>query len=277
MRWKGRRQSDNIDDRRGMRGPAIGGGIGVAGVLIYIVVSLLGGNPADIVGQLGSSSQSQSQADLDPEAKEFVSVVLADTEDVWTKLFREKGKSYVRPKLVLFSGSVSSACGMASSAVGPFYCAEDSHVYIDFAFYEELKSKFGAPGDFAQAYVIAHEIGHHVQNLLGTTDQVHSQRNRVSESQYNKLSVRLELQADFFAGVWAHHAKEMANLDEGDLREAIGAANAIGDDTLQKKMQGHVVPDSFTHGSSEQRMRWFLKGWQSGDMAKGDTFSASRL
>jgi len=205
-------------------------------------------------------------------------VVLADTEDVWTQLFQEMGSRYEQPKLVLFSGQVRSACGMASSASGPFYCPADRNVYIDLVFYQELKQRFGAPGDFAQAYVIAHEVGHHVQNLLGISDKVQAMRGRVSEAEYNQMSVRLELQADFFAGVWAHHADRMKGiLEEGDVEEALGAANAIGDDTLQRQTQGHVVPDSFTHGSSEQRMRWFLKGLKTGDLSQGDTFSAKNL
>jgi predicted metalloprotease len=203
----------------------------------------------------------------------FVGVVLADTEDVWNRLFQQQGSQYQEPKLVLFSGQVRSACGFASAASGPFYCPADRNVYIDLVFYKELKQRFGAPGDFAQAYVIAHEVGHHVQNLLGISEKVQAMRGRVSEAQYNQYSVRLELQADYFAGVWAHHAQRMNILEQGDLEEAMRAANAIGDDTLQKQAQGHVVPDSFTHGTSEQRMRWFMKGFKSGKLEQGDTFS----
>lgn len=253
----------------------IGGGLGVGGILLYLLVIALGGDPGDLPVSPGLNPPAESKED--PEAREFIGVVLADTEDVWTKLLREHGRRYEPPKLVLFTGQVQSACGFASAAAGPFYCPEDSKVYIDLAFYEELREKFGAPGDFAQAYVVAHEVGHHVQHLMGTTDRVHRMRGRVSQKEYNQLSVRLELQADFYAGVWAHHAKEMAGIDESDLREALRAANAIGDDTLQRKFQGHVVPDSFTHGSAEQRARWFLKGWQTGDISQGDTFSAARL
>lgn len=263
-----------------MSGPALaGGGLGIGGLVLLLIFTFLGGNPEDLKSQIDTSGlrQGQSSANLDPEAKEFVSVVLADTEDVWVAEFDKRGRTYQKPKLVLFSGSVDSACGMASSAMGPFYCPSDDQVYIDLSFYEQLKTKFGAPGDFAQAYVIAHEVGHHIQNQLGVSKQVHDQRSRLSEKAYNELSVRMELQADFYAGVWAHHAKRMADLDTQDLKEAIRAANAIGDDTLQRKMQGRVVPDAFTHGTSEQRMRWFLKGWESGRMEDGDTFRTTRL
>jgi len=212
------------------------------------------------------------------ELAEFVSVVLADTEDVWNKLFSEEGQSYREPKLVLFTGQVQSACGFASAAVGPFYCPGDETVYIDLQFYDELRRKFGAPGDFAQAYVIAHEIGHHVQKQLGITSKVDAMRGRVSQEEFNQLSVRLELQADFFAGVWAHHAQRMQQiLEPGDINEALQAAGAIGDDRLQKQAQGYVVPESFTHGTSEQRERWFRRGFESGDMAQGDTFNAANL
>jgi len=212
------------------------------------------------------------------EKAHFVSVVLADTEDVWRQLFQKAGIKYEDPNLVLFSGSVNSACGFTSAAVGPFYCPGDHKVYIDLAFYEEMKNKFGAPGDFAMAYVVAHEVGHHVQNLLGISDKVHRARSQLTKEEYNQLSVKLELQADFFAGVWAHHAQKMKNiLEKGDVQEAMRAANAIGDDTLQKKSQGYVVPDAFTHGSSEQRMRWFMKGLKTGDLTQGDTFTAPEL
>jgi predicted metalloprotease len=213
------------------------------------------------------------QAGVDDEMKQFVATVLADTEDVWEKLFAEMNRRYEDPKLVLFSGRVQSACGMATAASGPFYCPADAQVYIDLSFYDELRNRFGAPGDFAQAYVIAHEIGHHVQNQLGLSDKVHQLRDRVSEEEYNRYSVRLELQADYFAGVWAHHAERMRNiLEPGDLEEALNAATAIGDDRLQQESRGYVVPDSFTHGTSEQRVRWFRRGFESGDPAKGDTF-----
>ncbi len=209
---------------------------------------------------------------------EFVSVVLADTEDVWNKLFAENGRRYVEPKMVLFSQSVQSGCGGASAAMGPFYCPPDQRVYIDLGFYRELQTRFRSPGDFAQAYVIAHEVGHHVQNLLGISDKVHAARSRVNERDYNELSVRLELQADFYAGVWAHHAQKYRKiLEPGDIEEALRAASAIGDDNIQKQSQGYVVPDSFTHGTGEQRVRWFKLGFETGDMKKGDTFNADRL
>jgi predicted metalloprotease len=253
---------------------AMGGGIG--SIILVVIALLMGVNPMALMQQGAPGPVAVDPAD--DERKEFVSVVLADTEEVWHKLFQQRGRRYEEPKLVLFRGRVESACGLASSAVGPFYCPADHKVYIDLQFFEELQRKFGAPGDFAQAYVIAHEVGHHVQNLLGTSDWVHDQRSRLSKSEYNQLSVRLELQADFFAGVWAHHAHRMRNiLEEGDIEEAMRAAQAIGDDRLQRQTQGYVVPDSFTHGSSEQRARWFRRGFQTGDMEAGDTFSATRL
>jgi predicted metalloprotease len=271
MRWKGRRQSDNIEDRRGSGG-LVAGGLGT--LVVAVIVLLLGGDPSALLGGAGGPSTGEPP---DPEAKEFVAVVLADTEEVWREQFKKLGRTYEEPRLVLFTGMVESACGTASSAIGPFYCSSDSTIYIDLGFYEDLKTRFGAPGDFAQAYVIAHEVGHHVQNLLGVAGRVHEQRRRLSESEANRLSVKMELQADFYAGVWAHHARRMASLDEQDLEEAMRAAEAIGDDAIQKKAQGHVVPDSFTHGTSEQRRRWFLQGWRTGDPKGGDTFTASRL
>lgn len=285
MKWENRRQSDNVEDRRSSGGPrrvAMSGGLGM--LLIVVVVALLGGDPMALLEQLdtsGGAGYEQTGAPTSAEEDElaaFVGVVLADTEDVWTELMREQGQVYQEPKLVLFSGQVQSACGFGSAASGPFYCPGDRNVYIDLVFYKELKQRFGAPGDFAQAYVIAHEVGHHVQNLLGISDKVDAMRGRLSETDMNKLSVRLELQADFFAGVWAHHAQRMKGiLEEGDIEEALKAAQVIGDDTIQKRSQGHVVPDSFTHGTSEQRMRWFLKGFQTGDLSQGDTFSAKTL
>lgn len=257
-------------------GVVAGGGIGV--VLIALVVMLLGGDPSQLLGQLPASpGQAQPIDPAQDELKEFVGVTLADTEEVWTKLFAQSGREYESPKLVLFSGSVQSACGMASAAVGPFYCGEDRQVYIDLDFYETMKRQFGARGDFAQAYVIAHEVGHHVQNLLGTLGKVNAARQRMSEVEGNRLSVRLELQADYYAGVWAHHARDMAGLDRSDIEEAIEAATAIGDDALMRQSQGHVVPDAFTHGSSEQRVRWFMAGYNSGSPAGGDTFNARNL
>lgn len=284
MRWKGREQSENVEDRRGLSpGMAVGGG-GVGVLIVAVIVMLLGGDPSALLQGASQQQQTQTQTsgepykDANPEQTEFVRVVLKDTEDVWTAIFKERGQTYEKPKLILFTNAVQSACGMANAAVGPFYCPGDHQVYIDLSFYNDLKEKFGAPGDFAQAYVIAHEVGHHVQNLLGISDKVNEMRERMSESEFNKVSVRMELQADFFAGVWARHAQEMKDiLDRQDIDEALTAANAIGDDTLQKRMQGQVVPDSFTHGTSEQRMRWFKKGWDTGDIEKGDTFSARDL
>lgn len=284
MRWMGRRQSTNVDDQRGNSG---GGGLpgglftkgGLGMIVIVLIISwLTGTNPLSLLQQTDTSGNSSEVAlTLSPEENEkaqFVRVVLADTEDVWHRLMQE----YRDPTLVMFTGSVESACGSASSASGPFYCSEDEKVYIDLSFYEDLQSKLNAPGDFAQAYVIAHEVGHHVQHLLGITDKVHSMQGQLSEEEYNKLSVKLELQADFLAGVWAHHANEMSNiLEEGDIEEALNAASAIGDDRLQKQFQGTVVPDSFTHGTSEQRVRWFRKGFETGDTKQGDTFSTADL
>ncbi|MGI9013936.1 MAG: KPN_02809 family neutral zinc metallopeptidase [Phycisphaerales bacterium] len=285
MRWKGRRESGNVQDRRSMGGAqmAFGGG-GIVVVIIAIVVYFMGGNPLTVLQNLpgGGTSGGGTQQELSPEDIELgkmVSVVLAQTEDAWNEIFQEEfRRDYTEPELILFRGQVRSACGTANAAVGPFYCPADGMVYIDLSFYEDLANRFGAPGDFAQAYVIAHEVGHHVQNLLGLTDQVHQQRGKISETEYNKLSVRLELQADFLAGVWAHHAnKEGDFIEPGDIEEAMRAAAAIGDDRLQKQTQGYVVPDSFTHGTSEQRMRWFMLGYRTGDMSQGDTFSARDL
>ena len=281
MRWKGRERSDNVEDRRGARpgGLVIGGGLG--GAVLLLVFVLLGGDPRQFL-QLQSQLSTEAppaatapSAPADDEASEFVSVVLKDTEDVWSALFAERGAEYVRPRLVLFTGQVESACGSASAAVGPFYCPADSRVYLDTEFFAELDRRFGAPGDFAQAYVIAHEVGHHVQNLLGVSDRVHALRGRVSEAEYNAASVRLELQADFYAGVWAHHAQAMRQvLEPGDVEEALNAASAIGDDRLQQEARGYVVPESFTHGTSEQRLRWFRRGFETGDLRQGDTFAA---
>jgi predicted metalloprotease len=258
----------------------VGGGIGVGGLLLLLLVSwIFNGDPGAVVNQMPREvpvAHRNPGGGVDPAEqplREFVGVVLADTEDVWHELFRQQGRRYREPKLVLYTGAVESACGSASSAVGPFYCPADERVYIDLQFFQELKSRFGAPGDFAMAYVMAHEIGHHVQNILGYTEQVDRMRGRVSEEEMNRLSVRLELQADYLAGVWAHHAHRMKQiLETGDLKEAIDAAAAVGDDRLQRRSQGHVVPDAFTHGSSEQRMRWFQQGYESGDFSGGDTF-----
>jgi predicted metalloprotease len=279
MRWQGRRQSENVEDRRRMGGRplAIGGGLG--GLLIILLVVILGGDPRALLQNMpiGGPPGAQQGQPLDPAEEplaEFTRVVLADTEDVWHKLLPD----YRDPTLVLFSGQVDSACGRASASVGPFYCPADEKVYLDMRFYGDLQRRFQAPGDFAQAYVIAHEVGHHVQKLLGTSDKVAALQRRVSEEEANDLSVRLELQADFYAGVWAHHAQATNDiLDPGDIEEALRAASAIGDDRLQYEAQGYVVPESFTHGTSEQRVRWFRRGFETGDMSEGDTFGADRL
>lgn len=281
MKWQGRRKSSNVEDRRGMGGPGkgmIGGGLGL---IIVIIVTLLGGNPGDLLNNL-PSNQPQSNVPYEATAEEqelaeFVSVVLADTEDIWTEVLGKEGIKYVEPTLVLFSGSVESACGVAGSSTGPFYCSRDEKLYIDLSFYNELRDRFKAPGDFAMAYVVAHEVGHHIQNLLGVIDQVHELQGKISKEEYNQYSVRLELQADYLAGVWAHHAQGMGYLDKGDIDEALNAAAAIGDDRIQKQAQGYVVPESFTHGTSEQRQRWLYKGFEAGDLSQWNTFEAKDL
>lgn len=286
MQWKGRRESDNVEDMRGSggggrRGIALGG---VGTIAVIVIGLLLGKNPMDLLQAVdqnaGAPTEQTAQPNnpADDEAASFVKVVLADNEDVWHKIFQEQNMQYQEPKLVLFRDAVESGCGDASTAMGPFYCPADQKMYIDLSFYDELKNRFNAPGDFAMAYVVAHENGHHIQNLLGISDKVHQMRERLSDEEYNKLSVKLELQADFLAGVWAHHAQQMKNvLDEGDIEEALTAANAIGDDKLQKQAQGYVVPDAFTHGTSAQRMRWFKRGFETGDINQGDTFGAREL
>lgn len=282
MRWRDRRQSENVEDRRGMSrgGLAIGGGLG--SIVVVVIALLMGADPSTLFEQLpdGSAPGGGVTRPVNPEEEElvqFVKVVLGDTEDVWNQVFSQSGRSYKEPVLELFTDQVSSACGRASAAVGPFYCSGDEKVYIDLSFYRELKSRFRAPGDFAQAYVIAHEVGHHIQHLLGTMDKVHSAQRGMSEAQANQLSVRLELQADFLAGVWAHYAQQRGIIEPGDIEEALQAASAIGDDRIQRESQGQVVPDSFTHGTSEQRVRWFRRGFETGDMRQGDTFSARSL
>jgi predicted metalloprotease len=283
MEWEGRRESENVEDRRNLtpRRLAVGGGLGV--LVIAFIAFLLGGDPQQILnllqenGQPGAASESESgprpQDPAQEKLKHFVGVVLADTEDVWREQFQKMGRRYSDPHLVLFNKRVESACGLADAAVGPFYCPEDRKVYLDLNFFEDLKSRYRAPGEFAQAYVIAHEIGHHVQNQLGISDKVHAQKSRLSKAEYNKLSVRLELQADFLAGYWAYYAQKTKHiLVPGDLEAALRAANAIGDDRLQKQARGYVVPDSFTHGTSEQRIRWFRRGFETGDFSQGDTF-----
>jgi len=289
MQWRGRRQSDNLDDRRGRRvsrGGAGAVGIGGTGLVLLLLFSLLTGqNPLDLLGQVASqqggptmeTGEPYQETAADREQREFVGVVLADTEDVWHGVFRKDlGREYQEPRLVLFSGAVDSGCGFAQAAVGPFYCPLDRKVYIDLDFYDELQRRFGAPGDFAQAYVIAHEVGHHVQNLLGISGKVQAAQQRAGREAANELSVRLELQADCLAGVWAHQTERQKQvLERGDLEEAMGAAAAVGDDSIQKKTQGYVVPESFTHGSAEQRVRWFRRGFESGSVDACDTFSGN--
>jgi predicted metalloprotease len=282
MRWEGDRESENVEDRRGIGGGglAVGGGVGT--IIIALIVWFLGGNPRAVLqnappqggapsGQVGSAPDKATE----DRTVKFVRVVLADTEDVWKDQFRKQLKrEYTPPKLILFSGIVQSACGRATAASGPFYCPGDQQLYLDTAFFDELARRFKAPGDFAQAYVIAHEVGHHIQKLRGITDKVDAARSQLSKEEYNKVSVRLELQADFLAGVWAHHAQKMKNiLEPGDLEEALRAASAVGDDAIQKAARGYVVPDSFTHGTSRQRAAWFRKGFVTGDLNQGDTFT----
>ena len=283
MRWIGGRESSNVDDRRGIGAGGLAVGGGIIGVIVVVLRLLLGGGgedpnsvPVQFPGQTEELSAEQKAAD-DERAK-FVKVVLAYTEDVWNQLFAQQGQQYQEPTLVLFRGNVQSACGFASAASGPFYCPGDREVYIDLSFQEDLEHKLGAPGDFAMAYVIAHEVGHHIQKLLGVSDKMSRLRQQVSTEEYNKYSVMTELQADFLAGVWAHHAQQMKSiLEPGDIDEALNAANAIGDDRLQKQSQGYIVPESFTHGTSEQRIFWFRKGFQTGDMKQGDTFNDPSL
>ncbi len=283
MLWLGRRQSSNVDDRRVISGGQVAVGGGVLGVIFLIAQFLLGGG--DISDLQQTLPQGGPQQELTAEQKaaddkraEFVKVVLADTEDVWDKIFAQQGKQYDKPTLVLFRGATQSACGSASSATGPFYCPADNDVYIDLSFAEDLENRFQASGDFAMAYVVAHEVGHHIQYLTGVTQKMDRLRQSVSGTEYNKNSVMMELQADFYAGVWAHHNQKMKNvLDESDIPEALAAANAIGDDRLQREAQGHVTPDAFTHGTSAQRMYWFKKGFETGDISQGDTFASSDL
>jgi predicted metalloprotease len=286
MRWRDGRRSDNVEDRRGMRsagGKKVGGGIGV--IILALIAMYFGVDPAIVLDPGGapgmSGGDSAVSAPRSPEEDvlaEFVSVVLADTEDVWHDIFRQMGREYREPRLVLFTDAVESACGYAQAAVGPFYCPSDQSVYIDLGFYRDLKLRHQAPGDFAQAYVIAHEVGHHVQKLLGLLDKVNNLRQRVSEVEANQLLVRMELQADCMAGLWANHAhRERQVLEEGDIEEALNAASAIGDDRLQRQSRGYVSPDSFTHGTSAQRVEWFTRGARTGDLNQCDTFAAGRL
>jgi len=286
VRWEEGRRSDNVVDARGRGLPIVGGGIGMA--VLALVVYLMGGDPTVVLNGGGQgqpvprdagapSNAGGPGAPAQDQMSQFVSVVLADTEDTWSAIFKQKfGRDYEDPKLVLFTGAVRSACGLAQSAMGPFYCPNDQAVYIDLAFYRELKDRFGAPGDFAQAYVIAHEVGHHVQNLLGISDKVRAAQERSDKAGANALSVDLELQADCYAGVWGNHAQRARNiLEPGDVDEALNAASAIGDDKIQKATRGYVVPESFTHGSSAQRQQWFRKGFESGRLEACDTFSRS--
>ena len=281
MLWQGRRESENVEDARGSSGGrlAVGGGIGT--VILIILYLLLGGDPQALFNsqqaQLPQSAQFDDQAPRD-EASKFVAVVLADTEDAWNQIFRQMGRQYEEPRLVLFTDLIHSGCGFASGATGPFYCPQDRRVYVDLGFFRQLQERLGAGGDFAEAYVIGHEVGHHVQNLLGISDRVQAARGRVSQSEYNQLSVRLELQADFLSGVWARYADRVKQVVEaGDIEEAMRAASAVGDDRLQSRSRGYVVPDSFTHGTSEQRARWFRRGYETGDLRQGDTFNTRDL
>ncbi len=279
MRWMGRRESDNVEDKRGVSGGgiALGGGIGT--IVIGIIYLLLGGDPSTVVNQvIQQQGQTQNATPRSPEEEKlasFTKVILADTEDVWSAIFAEQGDAYSYPKLVLFTEQTQSGCGFSSAATGPFYCPSDQKVYIDLSFFKELESRFQAPGEFAMAYVIAHEVGHHIQKLQGTFNKLNDARGQMSEKAYNQLSVKTELQADFYAGVWANRNQQMKNfMDAGDLEAALRAANAIGDDRLQKENQGYVVPDAFTHGTSAQRMFWFKKGFETGDIRQGNTFAS---
>ena len=281
MQWQGREESSNVDVRRGVSGGGMAIGGGGIGVIFILVKFLLGDGDINDLSQLVQQPQQQQtemttdQKAADDKEADFVKVVLKDTEDVWGKIFSDMGNTYTDPTLVLFRGSTTSGCGNASAASGPFYCPADQDVYIDLSFAQQLKQQFGATGDFAMAYVVAHEVGHHVQDLLGVTKKMQQIQQRVSETEYNKYSVRLELQADFYAGVWAHYDQKMKNvIDPNDIQEALTAANAIGDDRLQKEYQGTITPDSFTHGTSAQRMYWFKKGYDTGDINQGNTFAA---
>lgn len=274
MQWRGRRGSFNVNDRRGISGGGLAVGGGIIGVIILVLNFLLGGGDTSQLQTGTQEPMTQEEKAAEDTLAQFVSVVLAETEDVWHKIFEQNGAQYQEPHLVLFRGSTQSGCGYASAASGPFYCPADNQVYIDLSFYQEMRNRFKASGDFAMAYVVAHEVGHHVQYLMGTSDKMQQMRERLSEKEYNRYSVMMELQADFYAGVWAHYADETKGiLDEGDIEEALNAANAIGDDRLQKQSQGYVVPDAFTHGTSKQRMYWFRKGYETGDIRQGDTFS----
>jgi predicted metalloprotease len=275
MKWRGRTGSGNVQTRSGSGGLIASGGIGM---VILLAIALITGDPSAFInGLLGNNQTTSLSEERVTELTEFVTVILGDTETVWNQVFESYGKDYQEPTLVLFTGSVDSACGTASSAVGPFYCSEDETIYLDLEFFDELETRFNAPGDFAMAYVIAHEVGHHVQNQLGILDEVHQQMANASETEANALSVRLELQADYLSGVWAYYVQGYGYLEAGDVDEALNAATAIGDDRIQAQTQGTIIPDSFTHGTSEQRARWFRKGLTSGNLEDGDTFSATIL
>lgn len=278
MRWQGRRQSDNVEDRRGGKTPlAIGGGLGA--IVMVVLFLIMGGDPDEVLQQVAQQPATETKfSPREEELAAFTKVVLADTEDVWDSVYRSIGDVYEQPRLVLFSGSTSSGCGFASAASGPFYCPPDKRIYIDLSFFDELQQRFSVEGEFAMAYVIAHEVGHHIQALMGTTNKLQAMRSGVSETEYNKLSVKLELQADFLAGVWAHHAQRLKNiLEEGDIASALAAANAIGDDRLQQSAGKTVNPDAFTHGTSKQRMYWFKKGFTTGDIKEGNTFASTEM
>lgn len=278
MRWRGREQSSNVEDRRRIGGKTIvGGSIGT--IIIVLLVWLLGGNPQQVLDNMGNQYTTETTTTENSDTlTQFISTVLKTTEDVWNEMFAQTGREYKEPILVLYSKATQSACGYSSAATGPFYCPGDEKVYIDLDFLQQLQRQLGAPGDFAIAYILAHEVGHHVQNLLGITYQVESRRGHVSEAEFNDYSVRLELQADFLAGIWAHYAKENLDiLEAGDIQEALDAASSVGDDRLQMQSQGYVVPDAFTHGTSEQRVRWFRRGFETGDVSQSDTFQAERL
>jgi uncharacterized protein len=285
MRWIGRRESSNVEDRRGIGGGQLAIGGGILGIIALVINMLIGGG--DISTQLPQLPQTQTGNQLTPEEEaadnqraRFVKVVLADTEDVWSKIFSRSNEQYSPPVLVLYRDVVQSGCGNASAATGPFYCPADQKLYIDLSFYESLQNRFKAPGDFAMAYVVAHEVGHHIQNLMGTAEKMQRLRHQVDEGVYNQYSVKMELQADFYAGLWAHYAQQITTedgksvIEAGDIEEALNAANAIGDDRLQKESQGYTVPESFTHGTSAQRMYWFKKGYETGDLNQGNTFES---
>lgn len=282
MRWQNREQSSNVEDRRGRTIKRVGGGIGIGAILMAVFALIMGENPLNVLQQVTNQQTEEVTTGTNKQEEvlaQFVGVVLKETESVWSKVFREQlNEQYTEPKLVLYSGEDNTGCGYAQSTTGPFYCPADQRVYIDLSFYEELQTRFKAPGDFAMAYIIAHEVGHHVQNLLGITSEVENQRRKLSEADGNKLSVALELQADFLAGVWAHNTQKMENiLEKGDFEEALNAASSVGDDRIQMEARGYVVPDAFTHGTSAQRMFWFKKGYETGDINQGDTFKAMGL